>query len=104
MQELVAQTYVAQEIVSYIVELIHETRRDPFLERGASPRATLAVVAMAKSIARLRGRDFVIPKDVQEVFVQTVAHRLERSAKAGEQEVEDILRAILQSVPAPKLR
>lgn len=104
MQETVAQTYVSQEIVAYIVDLIHATRREPLLERGASPRATLAVVAMAKSIAQLRGRDYVVPKDVQEVFVQTVAHRLERSAKAGEQEVGDILQAILQEVPAPKLR
>lgn len=104
MQETVAQTYVSQEIVAYIVDLIHATRREPLLERGASPRATLAVVAMAKSIAQLRGRDYVVPKDVQEVFVQTVAHRLERSAKAGEQEIGDILQAILQKVPAPKLR
>ena len=104
MQETVAQTYVSQEIVAYIVDLIHATRREPLLERGASPRATLAVVAMAKSIAQLRGRDYVVPKDVQEVFVQTVAHRLERSAKAGEQEVGDILQAILQKMPAPKLR
>lgn len=104
MQETVAQTYVSQEIVAYIVDLIHATRREPLLERGASPRATLAVVAMAKSIAQLRGRDYVVPKDVQEVFVQTVAHRLERSAKAGEQEVGDILQVILQKMPAPKLR
>lgn len=104
MQEIVAQTYVAPEAVAYIVDLIHATRREPLLERGASPRATLAVVAMSKSIARLRGRDFVIPKDVQEVFAQTVAHRLECSAKAGETEVGEILRTILQNVPAPKLR
>lgn len=104
MQEIVAQTYVAPEVVAYIVDLIHATRREPLLERGASPRATLAVVAMSKSIARLRGRDFVIPKDVQEVFAQTVAHRLECSAKAGETEVGEILRTILQNVPAPKLR
>lgn len=104
MQALVAQTYVAQEIVAYIVALIHATRHNLLLERGASPRATLAVVAMAKAFARLCGRDFVIPKDVQEVFVQTVAHRLERSARAGEQEVSEILRGILQGVPAPKLR
>lgn len=104
MQEAVAQTYVSQEVVAYVVGLIHATRNDPLLTRGASPRATLAVVAMAKSIARLRGRDYVIPKDVQEVFVQTVAHRLELSARAGQREVGEILQAILQEVPAPKLR
>ena len=55
MQEAVAQTYVSQEVVAYVVGLIHATRSDPLLTRGASPRATLAVVAMAKSVARLRG-------------------------------------------------
>lgn len=104
MQEAVAQTYVSQEVVAYVVGLIHATRSDPLLARGASPRATLAVVAMAKSVARLRGRDYVIPKDVQEVFVQTVAHRLELSARAGQREVGEILQAILQEVPAPRLR
>ena len=104
MQEAVAHTYVSQEVVAYVVGLIHATRSDPLLARGASPRATLAVVAMAKSVARLRGRDYVIPKDVQEVFVQTVAHRLELSARAGQREVGEILQAILQEVPAPRLR
>lgn len=104
MQESVAQTYVSQEVVAYVVGLIHATRSDPLLTRGASPRATLAVVAMAKSVARLRGRDYVIPKDVQEVFVQTVAHRLELSARAGQREIDEVLQAILQEVPAPRLR
>ena len=104
MQEAVAQTYVSQEVVAYVVGLIHATRSDPLLARGASPRATLAVVAMAKSVARLRGRDYVIPKDVQEVFVQTVAHRLELSARAGQREIDEVLQAILQEVPAPRLR
>lgn len=104
MQEAVAQTYVSQDVVAYVVGLIHATRSDPLLTRGASPRATLAVVAMAKSVARLRGRDYVIPKDVQEVFVQTVAHRLELSARAGQREIDEVLQAILQEVPAPRLR
>ena len=104
MQGAVAQTYVSQEVVAYVVGLIHATRSDPLLTRGASPRATLAVVAMAKSVARLRGRDYVIPKDVQEVFVQTVAHRLELSARAGQREIDEVLQAILQEVPAPRLR
>ena len=104
MQGAVAQTYVSQEVVAYVVGLIHATRSDPLLMRGASPRATLAVVAMAKSVARLRGRDYVIPKDVQEVFVQTVAHRLELSARAGQREIDEVLQAILQEVPAPRLR
>jgi MoxR-like ATPase len=61
---------------------------------------------MAKAVAQLRGRDYVIPGDVREVFVHTVAHRLLLSPKAearGKQ-AEQILREILETVEAPKLR
>ena len=106
MQETVAQTYLNDSVVAYIVELIAATRKHEDILRGASPRATLSVTAMAKAVARLRGRDYVVPSDVREVFVHTVAHRLILSAKAeGQQKTaEMVLRSILESVPAPKLR
>lgn len=104
MQEAVAQTYISSDIVNYIVSLIHKTRNHPMIRRGASPRATLAVVAMAKSIARLRGRDYVIPKDVQEVFCQTVGHRLSWKAEVSESAYVTQLQDLLNSVPAPILR
>ena len=106
MQETVAQTYLNDSVVAYIVELIAATRKHEDILRGASPRATLSVTAMAKAVARLRGRDYVVPSDVREVFVHTVAHRLILSAKAeGQQKTaEMVLRSILASVPAPKLR
>ena len=106
LQELVFQTYVSEAVVKYIVDLISETRKHEQVIRGASPRATLAVTAMAKSIAQLRGRDYVIPQDVKEVFVTTIAHRLLLTPKAEGQGVtaEQILEAILERVSAPRLR
>ena len=104
MQELVAQTYISQEIVTYVVNLIQATRIHPLIERGASPRATLAVVAMAKALARLHGRDYVVPEDVSSAFPQIVSHRLELSARAQDRSVDFVLRAILQAVTAPQLR
>ena len=73
MQNIVSDTYVSRELIQYVVALVRSTRDHAKIERGASPRATLAVVSMAKSMARLRGRDYVIPKDVQEVFCLTNA-------------------------------
>ncbi len=102
----VSKTYVSTDVVRYIVELISATRKDEAVVRGASPRATLAVTAMAKAIAQLRGRDYVIPADVQEVWVPTISHRLLLSPKAEGTglSAEQVLSRILESVPAPKLR
>ena len=106
MQNAVAETYVSPAVVDYIVALIHATRQREQLLRGASPRATLSVTAMAKAIARLQGRDYVVPKDVQEVFAQTVEHRLliEPKAEALGITALHVLQDILQTVPAPKVR
>ena len=106
LQDLVEQTFVGEPVVGYIVDLITATRNHEDILRGASPRATLAVTAMAKAIAQLRGRDFVIPKDVQEVFITTVAHRLLMSPKAEAlgRTPEQTLQSILDKVPAPRLR
>ena len=106
MQEAVAQTHVGTEVVHYIVSLIDATRNDELISRGASPRATLTVTAMAKAVAQLRGRDYVVPKDVQEVFSHTVAHRLLLSPKAEGMGLtpEQILSQIISRVSTPKLR
>jgi MoxR-like ATPase len=93
-------------VVGYLVNLIAATRNHPDILRGASPRATLSATAMAKAVARLRGRDYVIPGDIREVFCHTIAHRLILTPKAEGmgKKPEQILRGILDTVPAPKLR
>ena len=105
-QEIVARTHVNEAVVTYLVRLIAATREDPDILRGASPRATLAVTAMARAVAQLRGRDYVIPGDVQEVFVQTIAHRILLSPQGEGQgkTAEQVLKRILDAVPAPRLR
>lgn len=106
LQELVEKTYISEMVVNYVVNLITATRNHENILRGASPRSTLSVTAMAKAIAQLRGRDYVIPSDVKEVFVTTVAHRLLMSPRAEGQGVtaEQTLQSILEQVSAPKLR
>ena len=106
LQSAVEQTYLNEAVIKYIVDLITATRKNEYILRGASPRATLAVTSMAKAVAQLRGRDFVVPGDVREVFVHTVAHRLLLSPKAEAQgkSAEQVLRDILNAVAAPKLR
>jgi MoxR-like ATPase len=105
LQDTVAATHVHPEVVQYAVDLINATRNDENILRGASPRATLAVIAMAKALAQLRGRDYVLPADVSEVFPRTVEHRLLLSPK-GEgsgKSAQRILQDILARIGAPKL-
>ena len=105
MQQTVAETFVSQEIAAYIVDLVDATRRSALLLRGASPRATLALASVSKAIASLRDRDYVVPKDVQEVFSVTVTHRLQVSPKAEAEDMDaaEVVRSILSQIRAPKL-
>ena len=103
LQDQAAGVYIQAELVDYVVRLAGATRSHPAILRGASPRATLSVTAMAKSIAFLNGRDYVIPSDIQTVFCETVAHRLllEPSAEARGRTARDILEEILKAAAAP---
>ena len=104
MQDAVDKTYIGELVIKYVVSLIDATRNHPQILRGASPRATLAVTSMAKAVAQLRGRDYVLPRDVQEVFMKTIAHRLLLTARAEAAGVTcyQILGEILEKVPAPR--
>ena len=103
MQAAVAAVYVKDTVVNYAVALVAATRNHPQIQRGASPRATLAVVAMAKAAAYLNGRDYVIPDDIQTVFAGTVAHRLLLTSDAQAQGIreEQLLTGLLSQIPAP---
>lgn len=103
LQQIVARTHVAEEVAEYVVRLVDATRRSEQLLRGGSPRATLATVAMAKAVAQLRGRDYVVPGDVQEVFLYTMEHRVE-AAPDQDADAGKVLKALLGKIRAPKLR
>lgn len=106
LQQLQQQTnavYIAPEVADYIVSLVAQTRTSPLLARGGSPRATLAVLSIAKALACASNRDYVIPQDVQAVFCEVMAHRLllSEEAEANGRTAEDILREMVKTVPAP---
>lgn len=97
--------YIKPEVVDYMVALISATRSDPMILRGASPRATLSMAAMSKSVAMLKGRDYVTPEDVHTVFVDTVSHRLLLAPEADARDISaaELLQDILRKTPAPRL-
>jgi MoxR-like ATPase len=106
LQELAAGLRVEASIADYAVRLSSSTRQHPDIERGASTRAVLALVAAAKAHALWDKRDFVTPTDVREVLVPTLAHRiLLRSAMQGaysRDEAAYLLEEMGRKVPVPR--
>ena len=103
LRQIVANTHISEEVADYIVRLVSATRANEKLLRGASPRATLSVAALSKAIAQLQGRDYVVPKDVQEAFPRTLAHRI-LPIPGQDGTVEELLGSILRKTKAPRLR
>ena len=105
MRQAAGAVHVSEEIMRYIIRLVAATRKHPQLIQGASPRATLAVTAVSRAVAFLRARDYVVPEDVQTIWVDAVAHRLllipgaERSTDA-----QEIAQGVLRSVEPPRIR
>lgn len=102
----VKQVKVKDDVLSYIGQLVLATRDNPSLELGASPRGTIALTKMAKSWAYISGRDFVIPEDVQMVWVDVMRHRIILNAKARVNHItpEAVLKDIMERVYKPTVR
>ena len=98
----VAGLYMNTAVMQYIVRLVRATRRHAQVVQGASPRATLALAAMAKAAAFARGCDYVAPRDVQAVFPCTIAHRLLLAPEA--KSAHAVCEEVLQGTKAPQLR
>lgn len=105
MQDEVNRVYLSDTVLDYIVALIAKTRSFKDLERGASPRATLALTSMAKAYAYTFHRNYVIPSDVQTVFAPVMCHRLilTPEAEVNGKRTVDVAKDIIKAVPAPKV-
>lgn len=109
LQKLIAevtQVHVEDLIYGYISELVEQTRKHSYIQLGISPRGALAICRTAKACAYLQGRDYVIPQDVTEIFVDVGAHRIVLSAKARlhEHTAEQLLEDIIKEVKKPEMK
>jgi MoxR-like ATPase len=105
MREEVTKVFLSEEIYAYISTLTRATRKDAWIYQGASPRCTVQLMAMAQASAYLGGRDYVIPEDVKEVYIDCTAHRLVLTPQAKrETTAADILARILEETEAPSLK
>lgn len=105
MQGQIHEVRMKEEVYRYILQLITATREHPYLERGASPRATVALVKMAKASAWLEGRDYVTPGDIREQFPYVVSHRLRLNAAARMEGLDkaQIIGKVLEQTPCPPM-
>jgi MoxR-like ATPase len=114
LQQRAREVFVHHALAQYVVRLVVATRHpERFgagditsrMAYGASPRATLGLVAAARALALLRGRDYVLPADITELAVDVLAHRLVLSfdAVADGIEAETLIQRIVDAVPPPQI-
>ncbi len=105
LQQEVESVTVSEPIIEYIVRLVQETRDDPKISVGASPRGSLGLLNASKAWAYLNERDFVNPQDVQDVYLPVLAHRI--ILRSGDVLTgltpESVLNDILEQVVAPRI-
>ena len=106
MQEQAGRVYIHDAVLEYAVRwLVASTRSHPSLQAGASRRATMALVAMARACAWLEGGDFVTPAMVARQFPYVVGHRvlLSTQARMAGTSTRDVLVDVVSGTARPRL-
>jgi MoxR-like ATPase len=114
LQRRAGRVFVHHAVVDYVVRLVIATREPAefgmhdvagWVSYGASPRASLGLIAAARSLALLRGRDYVLPQDVLDIAGDVLAHRLVLSYDAIADGIPSAhaVRRVLQSIPLPQV-
>jgi len=103
-QGLIEQVRIEDQILKYIAEITNSTRNHAKLYLGGSPRASLSMLKSAKAFAAIRGRDFVIPDDIQFVAPHVLNHRLIMTPEAEMEglSIEDLITEIVQEIEVPR--
>jgi len=104
MRESVEQVSVHEDVLHYVVSLAAASRHHPQVAVGASPRAELDLVQLARARALLLGRDYVIPEDIKALAVPAVAHRITLRPEMWVRKIQgsDIVEDLLRRLPVPR--
>jgi MoxR-like ATPase len=105
LQTAIKDIHAEEVILDYIVYLVGKTREHKDLELGASPRGSLFLLEAAKAWALYQGRTYVIPDDIQKVYLPIMVHRviIKNEVKYDNISKEQLLMAILKSVAVPSV-
>lgn len=103
LQDIASRIILSDEIIDYISRLVIATRESNYLTLGISPRGALALSRMSRSIAMMKGRDYVVPEDVIGVFTDVCAHRvlLSQAARSERLTEAEVLQSIVRQVRLP---
>lgn len=94
--------FVSDEIYDYVVRLTEATRESTYVLLGASPRASIALIRMARAMAVMSGREYVVPEDVKAVWYDVLSHRVKLGTKAKAEGVT-VTEALMQVFDGVKL-
>jgi MoxR-like ATPase len=102
-QNLIHKVHVDNTLREYIVSIVGNTRQDPNLLLGSSPRGSLCLYKASQAYAAIQGRDYVIPEDIKNLAVEVLKHRiiLRSEAKLKNLKPENVIERILASLPVP---
>jgi len=100
----VQKVHVEENVVRYIAQVIHETRNNPALFLGASPRASVAILNSAKAFATVNGRDFVTPEDVKYVALPVLRHRVILTPDKEMEGItpDEVVKQIIDKIEVPR--
>lgn len=103
-QAIVQQVLVENKLMQYIAKIVNETRNNPSLFLGASPRASLAILNASKALAAIRGRDFVTPEDIKFTAIPSLIHRVIISPEKEMEGIttKQIIKEIIESIDIPR--
>jgi len=95
---------IEPKLIEFIARIVNETRNNPALYLGASPRASLAILKSAKANAAVKGRDFVTPEDIIEMAPHVLRHRIILTAEKEMEGItaDDLIDIILKAVEVPR--
>lgn len=105
LQDEIHKIYIHDAVYQYIGKLVNATRTHALIELGISPRGTIALARMVQALAYLRGRNYVLPVDIEDVFIDVEAHRIQLNGKARVNRVtaEQVLKDILEGTTKPSV-
>jgi MoxR-like ATPase len=103
-KEEIQKVKIDEALIEYIVNIVHETRNNPIIEIGSSPRGTIALLQSSKACAAIYGRDYVIPEDIKRMAIPTLRHRVILKPELELEGVmpKEVLADILTKVKVPR--